>query len=83
MANEVRSYKDLVAWQKSMNLVTAVYRASQRFPKEEIFGLVSQTGAPRYPFPAILPKVMPELQRRNSNIFSAMPAAPWRNEKPS
>ncbi len=42
MANEVRSYKDLVAWQKSMDLVTAVYRASQRFPKEEIFGLVSQ-----------------------------------------
>ena len=42
MANDVRSYKDLVAWQKSMDLVTAVYRASQGFPKEEIFGLVSQ-----------------------------------------
>lgn len=42
MANEVRSYKDLVAWQKSMDLVSAVYRASQGFPKEEIFGLVSQ-----------------------------------------
>jgi len=42
MVNEVRSYKDLVAWQKSMALVTAVYRASLRFPKEEIFGLVSQ-----------------------------------------
>jgi len=42
MTNEVRSYKDLVAWQKSMDLVTAVYRASQGFPKEEIFGLVSQ-----------------------------------------
>lgn len=42
MANEVRSYKDLVAWQKSMDLVTAVYRISQGFPKEEIFGLVSQ-----------------------------------------
>jgi four helix bundle protein len=42
MANAVRSHKDLVAWQKSMDLVTAVYRASQRVPKEEIFGLVSQ-----------------------------------------
>ena len=42
MANAVRSYKDLVAWQKSMDLATAVYRASQGFPKEEIFGLVSQ-----------------------------------------
>ena len=42
MVNAVRSYKDLVAWKKSMDLVTAVYRASQGFPKEEIFGLVSQ-----------------------------------------
>jgi four helix bundle protein len=42
MANAVRSYKDLLAWQKSMDLVAAVYRASQGFPKEEIFGLVSQ-----------------------------------------
>ena len=42
MANDVCSYKDLVAWQKSMDLVTAVYRASQGFPKEEIVGLVSQ-----------------------------------------
>jgi four helix bundle protein len=43
MGYEVRSYKDLVAWQKSMALVTEVYRASQEFPKEEIFGLMSQT----------------------------------------
>ncbi|MGD0969882.1 MAG: four helix bundle protein [Desulfobaccales bacterium] len=43
MADEVRSYKDLVAWQKSMALVTEVYRASQEFPKEEVFGLIGQT----------------------------------------
>ena len=42
MAQEVRSYKDLVAWQKSVALVSEVYRASQKFPKEEIFGLMSQ-----------------------------------------
>jgi len=42
MGHEVRSFKDLVAWQKSMALVTEVYRTSQGFPKEEIFGLTSQ-----------------------------------------
>jgi four helix bundle protein len=42
MGHEVRSFKDLVVWQKSMALVTEVYRASQGFPKEEIFGLTSQ-----------------------------------------
>lgn len=37
-----RSYKDLVAWQKAMELVTATYRVSARFPEEEVFGLTSQ-----------------------------------------
>jgi four helix bundle protein len=29
-------------WQKAMSLVTKVYKASQSFPKEELFGLTSQ-----------------------------------------
>jgi four helix bundle protein len=37
-----RSYKDLVAWQKSMSLVTEVYRATAAFPKDELFGITSQ-----------------------------------------
>lgn len=37
-----RSYKDLVAWQKSMDLVTAVYRATASFPKDELFGITAQ-----------------------------------------
>jgi four helix bundle protein len=37
-----RSYKDLVAWQRAMELVTATYRATAGFPKDELFGLTSQ-----------------------------------------
>ncbi|MGA7697938.1 MAG: four helix bundle protein [Candidatus Sulfotelmatobacter sp.] len=37
-----RSYKDLVAGQKSMDLVTGTYRATAGFPKDELFGLTSQ-----------------------------------------
>ena len=37
-----RSYKDLVAWQKSMDLVTAIYRATRTFPKDELFGITAQ-----------------------------------------
>jgi four helix bundle protein len=37
-----RSYKDLVAWQKAMDLVTATYRSTAGFPREEQFGLTSQ-----------------------------------------
>lgn len=37
-----RSYKDLFAWQKSMDLVTLIYKATAGFPKDELFGLTSQ-----------------------------------------
>jgi len=36
------SYKDLIAWQKGMDLVTTVYDATEGFPSHEQFGLVSQ-----------------------------------------
>ena len=37
-----RSYKDLVAWNKSMDLVTAIYQSTGAFPKDELFGITSQ-----------------------------------------
>ena len=39
---KVDSYRKLVAWQKGMELVTEVYKASQSFPQTEIYGLTSQ-----------------------------------------
>ena len=36
------SYRDVIAWQKAMVLVTAVYRLSDTFPKTEIYGLTRQ-----------------------------------------
>jgi len=38
----IHSFRDLIAWQKGMNLVRAVYQVSQRLPGDERFGLVSQ-----------------------------------------
>jgi four helix bundle protein len=38
----VRSFRDLIAWQKAMSLVTEIYRVTRSFPSEEMFGLVSQ-----------------------------------------
>jgi four helix bundle protein len=38
----VRSYQDLIAWQKAMDLVTEIYEVSHKFPREEIFALTSQ-----------------------------------------
>ena len=38
----VRSYRELVAWQKAMDFVAEIYRVTQRFPKEELYGITSQ-----------------------------------------
>jgi four helix bundle protein len=35
-------YKDLIAWQKGMKLVAAIYDATDAFPAHETYGLVSQ-----------------------------------------
>ncbi|KAA6455868.1 four helix bundle protein [Acidobacteria bacterium AB60] len=37
-----RHYRDLIAWQKSMELARAIYGASEEFPKSETFGLRMQ-----------------------------------------
>ncbi len=38
----VKSYQDLIVWQKSMELVERVYRMTRVFPKDELYGLSSQ-----------------------------------------
>ena len=38
----VKTYRDLVAWQKAMQLAKAVYRATSRMPAGERFGLTLQ-----------------------------------------
>ena len=38
----LRSFRELTVWQKSMQLATCVYRLTQGFPREELYGLASQ-----------------------------------------
>ena len=40
--NQINTYRDLIVWQKSMNLVIEIYKLTECFPKAEIYGLVSQ-----------------------------------------
>ena len=36
------SYRDLIVWQKAMDLTKQVYRITKHFPQNEIYGLTSQ-----------------------------------------
>jgi four helix bundle protein len=38
----VRDFKDLIVWERSHRLALALYRATDTFPKHEVFGLSSQ-----------------------------------------
>lgn len=36
------TFRDLKIWQKSMNLVTQIYKETESFPESERYGLISQ-----------------------------------------
>jgi four helix bundle protein len=38
----IRTYKDLIVWQKSIDLSIKIYKITFLFPKDELFGLSSQ-----------------------------------------
>lgn len=38
----MRDFRNLVVWERSHRLTLALYRATDRFPKSEMFGLTSQ-----------------------------------------
>ena len=37
------NYKELIVWQKSVELITQIYQLTEKFPKHELYGLTSQT----------------------------------------
>jgi four helix bundle protein len=38
----VKSFDQLIVWQKAMDLVESIYKVSSSFPREEVYGLTSQ-----------------------------------------
>ena len=37
-----KSFRDLIVWQKARDLAVDVYRATEAFPKSELYGMTSQ-----------------------------------------
>jgi four helix bundle protein len=37
-----RNYRDLLVWQKGIDLVVEIYLLARKFPKEEVYGLKTQ-----------------------------------------
>ena len=39
----IKSFEDILAWQKAHQLTLEVYRLTEKYPKHETFGITSQT----------------------------------------
>lgn len=42
MSEKVKTHKDLIVWQKAMDLVEEVYKLTDKMPQSELYGLTSQ-----------------------------------------
>ncbi len=40
--SSIKSYKDLIIWQKGLEIVSNVYKLVEGFPKDELYALTSQ-----------------------------------------
>jgi hypothetical protein len=64
----IKSYKDLLAWQKSMDLVTMVYELTRQFPREELFGLATSMRRATVAIPSKIASGQIEVAKRLSYI---------------
>lgn len=39
---DLKSYRELIVWQKAIELIIDVYSNTKKFPKEEVYGLTAQ-----------------------------------------
>lgn len=62
-----KNYRDLIAWQRAMELVEKVYKATREFPKEEVYALTSQMRRAAVSIPS---NIAEGEGRRSGNEFS-------------
>jgi four helix bundle protein len=65
----MQGHRDLVAWRKAMELVTEIYRVTRSFPKDELYGLVSQLGRAAVSVPSNLAEGHARNSRREFHQF--------------
>jgi|SRR5689334_4188088 len=64
-----QSYRDLLAWQKAMDLVTNIYRATRAFPREELYGLTNQLRRAAVSIPSNIAEGQARRSRREFHRF--------------
>ena len=70
----IKNYKDLLVWQKAMDLTVEVYRLVKFLPREETYALSDKCAALSFQFRQTLPKDTEETQRKNTLNFCSLHA---------
>ncbi|HVH85147.1 MAG TPA: four helix bundle protein [Terriglobales bacterium] len=68
----IESHRDLVVWQKSMDLTVLVYRLTQRFPANEMYRLIAQMTPSAASVPANIAEGHARGSRRDYSQFLAI-----------
>jgi hypothetical protein len=76
-----QSYRDLIAWKEGMGFVSDLYRATQGFPRNELYGLTSQLRRGRIDPKQHRGRSSTLFSVRNSIVFSVTQEVPWLKSK--
>jgi four helix bundle protein len=66
------SYRDLIAWQKSMRLVVGIYQATRAFPREELYGLSNQLRRAAVSVPSNIAEGQARFSRKEFHHFLSL-----------
>jgi hypothetical protein len=75
----IKTFRDLLVWQKAHQLVLDIYKATAKFPNEEKYELYQANyGGRAHPYRQILPKASKEKQPKTGFIFIIFPTDLWK-----
>jgi len=69
MNKEVKSYKDLSYWQLGMELTLEIYKLTDNFPKNELYGMTSQIRRCSYSIPTNIAEGYRRGTRKEYKLF--------------
>jgi len=81
--SRIKSYRDLLVWQKGMAMAKQVYCTTRSFPDDERFGLIGQMRRAAVSIPSNIAEGQARQGERSLFSSSPTPSALWLNSTPN